>query len=216
MSERAREEITLWLTRNKRTQSWLAGEISERLGYKIDATRMSRMLDGTRPASTKEVGVLSDVTGIPLEDLVERGGSGQLLADPPVRAYRRGRFVATLGGERGGYLEDSVGVEYAPVPAHIAGDRELASVDVIGDCMTPHLVPGDVAIVARHHPRNGQIVAARVIGGAEDALLKRYYYDPDNSTITLRPNHGEARTFAPDELDIIGVVIGRYQTVNGS
>ncbi|MDG3062528.1 MULTISPECIES: helix-turn-helix domain-containing protein [Lacticaseibacillus] len=56
--------IQKWLTDNQKTQAWLAGQLN------MSAALLSQVMNGNRKLQTKYIIAISDITQIPLEQLV--------------------------------------------------------------------------------------------------------------------------------------------------
>ena len=122
-----------------------------------------------------------------------------------VLAPRLGRAVARDSG--GGYRTECPGESPVPIPARAARGRGLGAVEVTGDCLLPDLAPGQIAIVAHHEAVPGQIVAVELLSTGE-CLLKRYAIE--DGSIRLRGNEGEGTLYDPEDIDILGPVVGVY------
>ncbi|ARY92771.1 MULTISPECIES: helix-turn-helix domain-containing protein [Lacticaseibacillus] len=56
--------IQKWLTDNKKTQAWLAGQLN------MSAALLSQVMNGNRKLQTKYIIAISEITEIPLEQLL--------------------------------------------------------------------------------------------------------------------------------------------------
>ena len=64
-----------WLRTERRTQQWLAAQLSGRLTEKVHQTTVSRWIRGEKPPTVPEGIAIQDVTGVPLSGWGERAES---------------------------------------------------------------------------------------------------------------------------------------------
>lgn len=99
-----------------------------------------------------------------------------------------------------------------PLPESLVGTGPVFMLRVRGDSMIEDgILDGDLVVIeSREHARNGEIVVALVDGG--EATLKRIVQRPGE--IELWPANGamEPLRFAPERVQIQGVVIGQMRT----
>jgi hypothetical protein len=125
-------------------------------------------------------------------------------------APKIGRGVADTAG--GGQIEDYPPQQLTPVPERAGKGHQLASGEVRGDCLAPDLEPGDTAIIAIHEARPGQIVAVTKLATGE-LFYKRFGTESGRYKLSPNPGKGESLYFEPEEINVVGVVIGRYRDV---
>ena len=143
----------------------------------------------------------------------------------PMRGMRRGvrlredsgaGSVPLAGTIAAGRPLEAVEVpESFEVPALLRGDRPCFALRVRGDSMIEDgILDGDIVIVERREEaRDGEIVVA-VVDGAEATLKRLRTLKGPPPAIELRPAHPhmEALRYAPDRVQVTGVVTGQMRS----
>lgn len=114
------------------------------------------------------------------------------------------RGIAERNG--GGYRGEAEEWEM-PIPLRYARGKKLGAIEVIGECLSPDLEPGQFAIISKHQWMPHQIVAVELLA-TQECLLKRATIEDGH--IRLSTNAGEGDLYAPDQIDILGPVIGVF------
>lgn len=102
--------------------------------------------------------------------------------------------------------------EQVEVPSHLRTGRPCYVLRVEGESMRDiGILDGDqVVIEQRDHADDGEIVVALIRG--EEATLKRILQQPDRVILYPENSAMEAMEFAPDEVQIQGVLIGQMRS----
>jgi SOS-response transcriptional repressor LexA len=120
------------------------------------------------------------------------------------------RAAATESG-RGAEAVEARYVDVVPPPE--ASDN-LLGVDVVGDCMTPELNDGEMAIAdCNVVPRIGDVVVAHPHGDKSEWIIKRIKERRGDTFVLEADNPAFAGEWTVGRLDIEGVVLSSQRRV---
>lgn len=127
--------------------------------------------------------------------LVARPGE---LVEIPIQARVRGNF-----GGYGHRLYGTIKID----PADYGG-REMAAVEVEGQCMAPDVPDGSIAIyeVTSHASRGDIVIATLLDEGEEGSFVIKEYRQVGENMIELVPREGEPQRYRRNRVKIEGVV----------
>jgi len=136
--------------------------------------------------------VIDPSEGLLFRDVVEVPIIGQIAAGMPIDAYE---------GEHGTY----------PVPADLAGNRQVFCLQVRGDSMIESLIShGDILVVEKvHHASDGDTVVALLEDNV--ATVKKFFRDTERNLIRLQPANPNYDPIYTENVVIQGKVVGVFR-----
>ena len=100
--------------------------------------------------------------------------------------------------------------DYFTIPAHFVPSGEIFMLNIKGDSMIEAgIYDGDMVLVKRQSTaKNGDIVVALM---GEEATVKTFYRDA--TRVRLQPENRALQPIFPEEVAILGKVVGLYRTM---
>jgi len=214
-----RDQLLLFGQRvkSRRTEVGLSQqELADRVGYKSRSS-INKIELGKADILQSNIKKIADAlytTPAQLMGISEEGSSAALLSNilPMPKTYKVPLVGAIACGEPILAAEESG--EMVDVPEWVKADFALTCK---GDSMiTARIFDGDIVYIRRQPSvESGQIAAVRI---GEEATLKKVYYAPEASRITLRACNPlypdlvyEGETL--NDIDILGLAVGFYSNV---
>lgn len=157
-------------------RGWSQAQLAERAG--LDPSSISMIETGRRNPRTGTARKLAEALGVYVTDIIGAGQApvpkaqtfGAFEAVPMVRAAHAGTAIV---------LQESGPLEY--VAAGLSYGGALLACEVVGDCLSPTIEPGDVVIFdqRRRSPEHGEIVVVTTAEG--ELLVRRIVRTPDGA-----------------------------------